>query len=144
MAELKEQIEKMAVKYGLQIVYAFGSRAKEALAAVEGRLARFSPTPSDLDIGVKPARPLTAEEKVEIGIFLEDLFDLARVDVVVIPEAPVALAETVVSGEILYACDPTYEAEYQLEVLRMAADLFPYEREKQNLILGRADESVLD
>jgi len=81
---------------------------------------------------------------VEIGIFFEDLFDLPRVDVVVIPEAPVALAEAIVSGEVLYARDPTYEAEYQLEILRMAADLLPYETERQNVVLGRADESILD
>jgi predicted nucleotidyltransferase len=144
MTGVREQIERMAAKYGLQIVYAFGSRAKEALAAIEGRIDRFSRVPSDLDIGLKPERPLTAEEKVEIGIFFEDLFDLPRVDVVVIPEAPVALAEAIVSGEVLYARDPTYEAEYQLEILRMAADLLPYETERQNVVLGRADESILD
>lgn len=144
MAGVREQIERLAAKYGLEIVYAFGSRAKEALAAAEGHIDRLALGPSDLDIGLKPERPLTAEEKVEIGIFFEDLFDLPRVDVVVIPEVPVALAEAVVSGEVLFARDPTYEAEYQLEILRMAADLMPYERERQNLILGRADESIVD
>ncbi len=57
----------MAAKYGLQIIYAFGSRAKEAKAAVEGRSERLSSTPSGLDIGVKPERPLSVEEKVEIA-----------------------------------------------------------------------------
>jgi hypothetical protein len=32
-------------------------------------MERLSPTPSDLDIGVKPERPLTVEEKVQIAIF---------------------------------------------------------------------------
>jgi uncharacterized protein len=134
--EMKEKITQMAGQYGLQIIYAFGSRAKEALEAGEGRLDRLSPTPSDLDIGVKPERRLTVEEKVEIAIFFEDLFDLPRVDVVVLPEAPVSLAVEIVTGEILYARDPTYEAEYQLYIMRMAADLLPYEREKQKMILG--------
>jgi len=126
----------MAAKYGLQIIYAFGSRAKEAKEAVEGLIERISSTPSDLDIGVKPERPLTVEEKVEIAIFFEDLFDLPRVDVVVLPEAPVSLAAEVVLGEILYTRDSTYEAEYQLYIMRMAADLLPYERAKQKMILG--------
>jgi predicted nucleotidyltransferase len=126
----------MAGQYGLQIVYAFGSRAKEALEVVEGRLENLSSTLSDLDIGVKPERPLSVEEKVEISIFFEDLFDLPRVDVVVLPEAPVSLAVEIVTGEILYARDPTYEAEYQLYIMRMAADLLPYEKEKQKMILG--------
>jgi predicted nucleotidyltransferase len=126
----------MAGQYGLQIIYAFGSRAKEALEVVEGRLERLSPIPSDLDIGVKPESPLSVEKKVEIAIFFEDLFDLPRVDVVVLPEAPVSLAVEIVTGEILYARDSTYEAEYQLYIMRMAADLLPYEREKQKMILG--------
>jgi predicted nucleotidyltransferase len=134
--EMKEKIGQMAGKYGLQIIYAFGSRAKEALAVVEGRIERLSSTPSDLDIGVKSERPLTVEEKVEIAIFFEDLFDLPRVDVVVLPEAPVSLAVEIVTGEILYAKDSNYEAEYQLYIMRKAADLLPYEKEKQKMILG--------
>jgi predicted nucleotidyltransferase len=133
---MKEKIAQMAGQYGLQIIYAFGSRAKEALEAVEGRLDRLSPTPSDLDIGVKPEKRLTVEEKVEIAIFFEDLFDLSRVDVAVLPEGPVSLAAEIVTGEILYARNSTYEAEYQLYIMRMAADLLPYEREKQKTILG--------
>jgi predicted nucleotidyltransferase len=135
MPGVKEKIEQIAAKYG-QIIYAFGSRAKEALEVVEGRIASLSSTPSDLDIGVKPERHLTVEEKVEIAIFFEDLFDLPRVDVVVLPEAPVSLAVEIVTGEILYARDSTYEAEYQLYIMRMAADLLPYERDKQKMILG--------
>ena len=136
MPGIKEKIGQVAAKYGLQIIYAFGSRAKETLEVVEGRRERLFSTPSDLDIGVKPERTLTVEEKVEIAIFFEDLFDLPRVDVVVLPEAPVSLAVEIVTGEILYARDSTYEAEYQLYIMRMAADLLPYEIEKQKMILG--------
>jgi len=136
MPGIKEIIGQIAAKYGLQIIYAFGSRAKEALEVVEGRIERLSSAPSDLDMGVKPERPLAVQEKVEIAIFFEDLFDLPRVDVVVLPEAPVSLAAEIVLGEILYAKDSTYEAEYQLYIMRMAADLLPYERAKQKMILG--------
>jgi len=136
MTLLKEKIGEIAAKYGLQIIYAFGSRAKEARELVEGGSERLSSTPSDLDIGVKPKRPLTVEEKVEIAIFFEDHFHLNRVDLVILPEAPVSLAVDIVSGEILYAEDSTYEAEYQLYIMRMAADLLPHERAKQKMILG--------
>ena len=93
-------------------------------------------TSSDLDIGVKPERLLTVEEKVEIALFFEDLFNVSRVDVVVLRDAPVFLALEIVIGEILYSQDNTYEAEYQLYIMRMAADLLPYEREKQKMIMG--------
>ena len=136
MPGMKEKIGQIAAKHGLQIIYAFGSRAEEAKDVVEGRIERLSSSPSDLDIGVKPESPLTIETKVEIAIFFEDLFHLSRVDVVVLPEAPVSLAVEIVQGEILYARDSTHEAEYQLYIMRMAADLLPYERVKQKMILG--------
>ncbi|MFH0872518.1 MAG: nucleotidyltransferase domain-containing protein [bacterium] len=133
---MKEKMGRLAAQYRLQIIYVFGSRAKEAQDLVEGRIDRLSSAPSDLDIGVKPERPLTVAEKVEIAIFFEDLFHLPRVDVVVLPEAPVSLAVEIVLGEILYTRDATYEAEYQLYIMKMAADLLPYEQAKQEMILG--------
>lgn len=136
MNKIKEQIRDIASRYSLQIIYAFGSRAKEALDLVEGRIEHFSPTPSDLDIGVKPERPFTVEEKVKIVILFEDLFDVSRVDLIILPESPVSLALEIVTGEILYMQDSTYEAEYQLYIMRMAADLLPYERMKQRMIMG--------
>ena len=136
MRRIREQIRDIASQYGLQIIYAFGSRAREALDLVEGRIERFSSTPSDLDIGVKPQKPLAVEEKVKIGILFEDLFDVPRVDLISLPEAPVFLALEIVTGEILYMQDSTYEAEYQLYIMRQAADLFPYEQMKERMILG--------
>jgi predicted nucleotidyltransferase len=134
--EMQEKITKIASKYHLQIIYAFGSRAKEVLNMIEGRISHLSSTPSDLDIGVKPEKPLTVEEKVEIAIFFEDLFDLPRVDVIVLPEAPILLAFQIVTGEILYRQDQTYEAEYQLYIMRRAAELLPFEHLKQKMIMG--------
>jgi len=137
MGTIKEEIREIASQYGLQIIYAFGSRAKEALDLVEGRIEQFSTKPSDVDIGVKPEKPLSIEEKVKIAIFFEDLFDVSRVDLIVLPEVPVFLALEIVTGEILYAQDSSYEAEYQLYIMRQASDLLPYERMKQEMIMGR-------
>lgn len=134
--KIKDQITGLATKYCLQVIYAFGSRAKDALDLIEGRIECLTSTSSDLDIGVKPERPLTVEEKVEIAILFEDLFNVPRVDVVVIPEAPIFLALEIVTGEVLYRQDATYEAEYQLYIMRRAAELIPYERIKQKMILG--------
>jgi len=136
MKKIKEQVKDIASRYGLQIIYAFGSRAKEALDMVEGRIEQVSSKPSDLDIGVKPEKPLRVEEKVKIAILCEDLFDVSRVDLIVLPEAPVFLALEIVTGEVLYRQDSTDEAEYQLYIMRMAADLLPYEQMKQRMIMG--------
>ncbi len=136
MKKIKEEIRKIAIKYNIQIIYAFGSRAKEALDLVEGRIERFSHRPSDLDIGIKTKNYLTVDEKVNIAILFEELFDVSRVDIVVLSDAPVFLALDIVMGEIIYVEDFTYEAEYQLYIMRMASELLPYERMKQRMLLG--------
>jgi hypothetical protein len=137
MNKIKEQIRDIACRYDLQIIYAFGSRGREAMDLAEGRIGRFSSTPSDLDIGVKPGRALTVQEKVDITILFEDLFEVENVDLIVLPEAPVSLAFEIVTGEILYMDDPIREAEYQLYIMRLTEDLLPYERMKQEMILGK-------
>jgi predicted nucleotidyltransferase len=136
MGNIKEEIRNIASQYGLQIIYAFGSRAREASDLVQNRIEHLTSAPADLDIGVKPEKPLTVEEKVKMAILFEDLFDVSRVDLIFLPEAPVFLAFEIVTGEILYVQDSTYEAEYQLYIMRMAADLLPYERMKQRMIMG--------
>jgi len=136
MSKIKDKIEKLAERYKLQIVYAFGSRAKEALNMVEGKINCLSDRKSDLDIGIKPEIPLNIEEKIEIALELEDVFNISRVDLVIIPEASVFLALEIVKGELLYAKDDVYEAEYQLYIMQMADELIPYERMKQKMILG--------
>lgn len=120
------EFENLARRYGLGIIYAFGSRAAELRNFIRGKKRALSRSASDLDIGVKPKRKLTVREKAEIGVFFEDLFGVARADVVSLPDAPVPLAFAVVTGELLYAEDKTEEAEYQLTIMRMMADLRPH------------------
>lgn len=136
MGKIKDRIEGLAEKYKLQIVYAFGSRAKEALSMVEGKINCLSDGKSDLDLGIKPEIPLNIEEKIEITLEFEDVFNISRVDLVIIPEASVFLALEIVKGELLYVKDDVYEAEYQLYIMQRAGELIPYERMKQKMILG--------
>src|SRR4030042_163477 len=96
ISSYKESIQTMAEKYHLQLVYAFGSRAVEVLEVIKGRRKHLAATPSDLDIGVKGEKHLSVEEKVELAIFFEDLFNLPRVDVVAVDEAPIFLAYEIV------------------------------------------------
>ncbi len=119
-------LDALSRAFGLHILYAFGSRGREALAWLDGD-SGLPPGPSDLDIGVKPAQPLSARRKVELAVALEDLFDVGRVDLVVLPEADPFLAVNVIRGERLFADDAYLADEYDLYVLRRAADLLPLE-----------------
>ena len=66
---------------------------------------------------------------------IRDRFDVGRVDLVVLPEADPFLAVNVIRGERLFADDAYLADEYDLYILRRAADLLPLERERQRLIL---------
>ncbi len=138
MTDKEEEIRNIAGQYGLQIIYAFGSRAEEACDFLKNRMEKLAAVPSDVDIAVKPGRSLTLAEKVEITLRLEDLFGVNRIDLIVLPEAPTFLALDAVTGELVYAVDDTLEAEYQLYVMRRAAELLPYERQKISQVLGVA------
>jgi len=58
MSEIREQLKEVADKYGIQIIYAFGSMAKGALDPVEGKIEGLSAGRSDLDIGIKPEKSI--------------------------------------------------------------------------------------
>ena len=135
MTTPQRKLKNLAVQYGLQLIYAFGSRAKEAYEMTVGKREALRPSSADLDIGLKSQRPLSVEDKVRIAVFFEDLFSVPRVDVVVLPEAPIMLALEIVQGELLFAKDDRYEAEYQLYIMRLAAEIAPFEKRKRDLIL---------
>ncbi len=92
---------------------------------------------SDVDVGVKPRKALSVREKVILAQQLEDFFGVSHVDVVTVPEADPFLAANIIRGERLYTEDTYLADEYDLYILRRAADLIPLEQERQQLILDR-------
>ncbi len=134
-----QDLRQIAKQFSLDIVYAFGSRAKEAAGWLEGELDHLSfPAGVDLDIGVKPHKGMRLDirEKVKLALLLEDLFSAPRVDLVVIPEVDPFLAANVIRGERLYALDNHLADEYELYILRKAGDMAPIERKRIAMIFG--------
>ena len=137
---LSKQLEEICKRYRLEIMYAYGSRCQEVAKHIKGKGLMNKKTPSDVDIGIKPSKGchLLVRDKVELIIELEDLFDVGRVDLVVLNESDPFLAANIIRGERLF-CESEYIAdEYELYILRKAGDLAPLERERLNLILGEA------
>ncbi len=135
----KMNISQIADKFGLDIVYAFGSQAKAVAGWINGEISALTiSSSSDVDIGVKPrpGKNLTIKEKVHLSMAFEDLFTISRVDLVVIPEADPFLAANIIRGERIF-CRDEYTADgYDLYILRRAGDLAPLERERIALIMG--------
>ena len=143
MSEVQQEertstLARLCQESRVDILYAFGSRAREVQEWLEGKRASLPASPADVDVGVKPAQGvrLSIHDKVRLALALEDLWGVTRVDLVSLPDADPFVAANVIRGERLYARD-TYEAdEYDLYVLRRAGDLAPLERERMALILG--------
>lgn len=139
MTERTAALARICRRFQLDILYAFGSRARDAKAWLDGAQPDLSASAADVDIGVKPARgvALAVLDKVRLALALEDLLGVNRVDLVLLPEADPFLAANIVRGERLYAFDEYLADEYDLYVLRRAGDLAPLERERMALILGQ-------
>lgn len=129
----------LADTFHLDAIYAFGSRAREAADRMERAPVRACKQAGvDLDIGVKPmfGCRLSVREKARLACALEDLFEVGRVDLAVLPECDPFLAANIIRGERLFARDEHRSDEYDLYVLRRAGDLAPLERERIALIMG--------
>ncbi len=136
MSDRATALAGVCAQYGIEILYAFGSRGREVWEWLTGA-AELSAGPSDVDLAVKPARELEVFEKARLAVAFEDLLGVNRVDLVVLPEAGAFLAANAIRGERLYAHDERWADEYDLYVLRRAGDLAPWERERRALILGK-------
>ena len=130
-----QKIEQICRKYQVKALYVFGSRNTETLQTLQDDTCEFQPSQSDLDIGVLTYSPFSIDTKVNLTLELEELFNVARVDLVILQEADAFLAANIIRGERIYAEDSYLTDEYDLFVLRRAGDLAELERERMAVIL---------
>ena len=138
ISPIESKLEEICHRYQVDILYAFGSRAKEALAFVRDEIQSLSTGPSDLDIGAKPNRSAAwgVWDKVGLAQDLEDLFHVHRVDLVSLNDAGPYLAAEIIAGERLFADDTYLADEYDLYILRRVADHEFLEKERLRHVLG--------
>jgi predicted nucleotidyltransferase len=135
----RKLLAEICQRYGLAILYVFGSRAQEVYQWSRGALSELPASVSDVDIGIKPHQQvfLSFDKKAQIAMELEELFKVPRVDLVSLFDAKPFLALDIIRGERLYARDENIADEYDLFILRQAGDLVPLERERIDLILRK-------
>ncbi len=136
MRILRSRLADFCRAHSIEILYAFGSRARAALDSLDDVRSGFESAGSDLDIGAKVSvdSRVDVREKAVIAVGLEDLFGVSRVDLVLLHEADPFLAANVIRGERLYSVDAHAADEYELYVLRRAGDCAPLERERLALL----------
>ena len=133
-----EGLQNIAGRFSISELYVFGSRTDEiALRVIDGE-GKMERAASDVDIGIKTisGKRLSAREKVQLTIDFEDLFQVPRVDLVVLSDAPPFLCLEVIKGRLLYCKDADEQAEHELLILRRAGDLAYYENKRREEILG--------
>lgn len=137
---LRKELEVMCNRFGVEILYAFGSRAMEINRVLQGKSAIPASSLSDMDIGAKARfkTPFSVHDKIRLAVELEDLLDVNRVDLCLLNEADPFLAAEVIRGERLYCEDELRADEYELYVLRRAGDLAPLERQRLSLVLNES------
>ncbi|MFH1294183.1 MAG: nucleotidyltransferase domain-containing protein [Pseudomonadota bacterium] len=134
---MEKAFREIVGRYELAEVYAFGSRATEVAECLTGKAASIVPRQSDVDIGIMPKRGMTlnSRDRVYLAMELEDFLKVPRVDLVMIPEAEPFLALEIIRGELLYAEDLDQQARNELYILRRAADLLPFKKERIRMIM---------
>lgn len=139
MNQLQVQVAALCGRYGVTSLYVFGSRAFELAARYAGEThAVVAPCSVDADFAVQPqpGALCTSRDRVAFSQALEDLFQVPRVDLVVLPEAGVFLAANAIRGELLFCADENQQAREELLFLRRAGDLAPLQQERLRLLLA--------
>lgn len=133
-----DALGNLCLKHRVTTLYSFGSRTAEATEWVKGEREEFDKTASDLDLAVtlEPGTELSARERVRLTIALERLFNVPRVDLVILWEADAFLAVDVIRGELLYCSDLDQQSLDELYVLRRAGDLAYFEEQRLSGILS--------
>lgn len=133
----KQKTAEIAARYDIADLYVFGSRASEIFARLHDKKIIHSLSASDADFAILQSNleEWSPAKRVKLCIELEDLFQVDRVDLVLLPEADPYLALDIIRGELLYTRDPDQQARYELFVLRRAGDLFPFKKERNRMIL---------
>lgn len=130
-----QKIGQICKKHRIKALYVFGSRAAEMLRALDDDAYQFQHSPSDLDVGVLAHFPFSLDDKINVTLELESLFNVPRVDLLVLQEVDAFLAANIIRGERICAEDSYLADEYELFVLRRAGDLAELERQRMAAIL---------
>lgn len=117
------------------VLYLFGSRADDGLRRLTG--VPVAPGGSDVDVGVVFGAPEVDHRRLAaLQVALEDVFAPLRVDIVPLQRVDALFQYAAVSGHRVFEANPTRVAEYELLVMRRAAELAPIQRHIEREVFG--------
>jgi predicted nucleotidyltransferase len=118
-------------KYGIALVYLYGSKAEEGLRHLRGEEVGIDDKLADIDVGVVFKEPLPPPEKrykLYSNIFneFEEIFRPLPLDLVFLEEGHSVFQVEALKGYCVYSMDETFKEDYEEMILRRAADFRPF------------------
>lgn len=127
-------------RHGVSLAYLFGSRAQAGSDVLAGKTLVNDDPLADLDLGVVFGRPpLEPGQRLKkyAALYneLEDLVRPFRLDLVFLEETHSVFQSEAIRGSCVYQESETARDDYELNILRRAADFKPFlERYYQELL----------
>ncbi len=128
-------IQDLCRDHGLLAVYLFGSRSDDGQRVLRGEAVEGAG--SDLDVGIvfdSPSFEPIVLSRLQVAF--EDVFAPLRVDLVPLQRVDPLFAYRAIIGIRIADMDQTRVAEYELGVMRVAAELLPVQRRLEREIYG--------
>lgn len=124
----KARLQEICAEYSLLSIYVFGSRTEDGMRLILGH--SVDGVGSDLDVGVFGQRGAVPVARLgALQAVLEDLFAPLRVDLVPLDKVDPLFQYAAIQGDRITMSDSTAADEKELEVMRRAADLLPFQRQ---------------
>ena len=132
-----EKIEKLrdiCQKYNIALVYLFGSQKENSLKVLNGEKVDINDPLADIDVGIvfsQDIESIPERHKVYSYIYndFEDLFLPYHLDLVFLQECHSVFQTEALLGICVYSISEEFKDEYEMMVLRRAAD-FKYVLDK--------------
>ncbi|MCU0233203.1 MAG: nucleotidyltransferase domain-containing protein [Thermoanaerobaculales bacterium] len=132
-----KRLDDICRELELLAVYLFGSRADDGLRVLGGNVV--DARGSDLDVGVFfVSRQPDMDRLGRLQVAFEEVFAPLRVDLVPLDRVDPLFQFRAIDGHRVAATDSTGADERELEVMRRAADLLPFQRQAEMDTFGVA------
>ncbi len=128
---IPKELNLLCQKYGVGLVYIFGSQSKEGIKVLSGKIVTVNDPLTDLDVGIVTIDPLPkGYERVRFyaDLFneLEDFFKPFRLDLVLLEENHSVFQVEAIKGICIYQASEEFRDNYEMMILRRAADFRPF------------------
>lgn len=136
----RDKLARICRRHGLALVYLFGSQAQSGARWLAGEDVSVADPLADLDVGVVTGGPLPEpadRRRFYAAVYndLEDLFHPFRLDLVLLEENHSVFQLEALKGICIYQESEERRDNYEMMILRRAADFRPFlERYFQDIL----------